>query len=211
MQDAAGWQVDLHRTLVKGPLGLRIDLASLWATTSHVTVAGRTVPCLSPELNFLAVCYHAALGDVPPRLVPLRDVAQMLLRTELNADTIADLVRSWRGQAVVARAVTLAWDLLELEEPHPLVAWARAYRPGCVARLDLLPYVSRFRGPALMMLGSVPALPSVRLRLALLRALVAPDRGFLERRGLSWFQWMWKPTRRRQRTRPVRSDSEPAE
>lgn len=204
LEDSDGLQLDLHRTLAKGPYGLLIDVDSLWAGETHVSVAGQQIPCLPAEHHFLAVCYHAALGDVPPRLVPLRDVAQTLLHTDLDADRIAALARSWRGEAVLARALTLAWEILELEQAHPLVEWARAYRPGLVARLDLLPYVSRWRGPALMMLGSLRALPETRARMALVRAMVFPERAFLERRGLSRLRWLWKPSRSSQACVPAR-------
>ena len=79
-----------------GPLGAAEDTFDL---------AGRPVRALDAECRFLHACFHAALGNAAPRLVPLRDVAQMLLFGGLDMDRVDRLMRAWQAEAVVARAV----------------------------------------------------------------------------------------------------------
>ena len=97
----SGVQVDIHRTLATGPFGLTVDLDSLFSGSDSVTVGGRALPVLSREHRFLHACFHAALGDAEPRLVALRDVAQMLLMTDLDADRARDTAQHWRAGIVV--------------------------------------------------------------------------------------------------------------
>jgi hypothetical protein len=174
-----GWSIDLHRTLAFGPFGVRIDVADLWARSERFTVGGRTFTALAREERFLHACYHAALGDRRPRLVPIRDVAQLLLRGRLDLDHVHALAQHWSGEPVVALAVAEAWRVLGVAARHPLVDWAWSYRPARRASAVRSLYRRQGAGYALISIAAVGALPSVRDRAAYLYALAVPNRDYL--------------------------------
>lgn len=183
--DRDGYQVDLHRTFAMGFFGLRIVLDDLFASASAFTLGGRRLHGLGSEERFLNACYHAALGDVPPRLVPLRDVAQMLSADRLDRDRTLELARRWDGQAVLARAVTLAWDVLALDRPDPLLTWAREYRPGRRESHALASYVSVDHSYAAKAVAALPAIPQLRDKAAYLHTLLLPLPEFRAEHGLT--------------------------
>jgi hypothetical protein len=182
--------VDLHRTLAIGPFGLTIDTDDLFRTQQVVSVAGRELRALGAEEQFLNVCYHAALGDVPPRLSVLRDVAETVLRTSLDARRVLVLARRWGGEIVVARALRLAWTLLAPDDDAPLVRWAFGHRPRRQQRWLLACYVSARRTNSWKYLSSVAVIRGTGAKLAYLRALLAPQRGFVRRRARDRARWL---------------------
>lgn len=189
--DEAGYEIDLHRTFVQGLFGLRIHLADLFATSTGLTLGGRAVRGLGSEEQLLHCCYHAALGNVPPRLMPLRDVAQILQTTNVDIQRVRQLADAWGGAAVVARAVRLAWGELQLEAAHPLAAWAASYQPSAFERRVLGGYVSASRSYTARAVGSLAAIPGIRAKAAYVAALLLPDRAFLAGRGLDRARW-WR-------------------
>ncbi len=64
------------------------------------------------------------LGNAPPRLVPLRDIAQMLLCGSVDPDRVRTVAAAWRGEAVVKHAIMTAWATLRLTDVVALSAWA---------------------------------------------------------------------------------------
>ncbi|MGH3428306.1 MAG: nucleotidyltransferase family protein, partial [Mycobacteriales bacterium] len=125
-----GYELDLHRTFVQGPWGLLIDLNDLWDDGEEFEVAGRPLHALSRAARFMHACYHAALGDWPPRLSSLRDIAQMLLVIGQNEKDPRALATRWRAEAVLAVAVSDAWSLLGIAESTPTSVWAQIYVPN---------------------------------------------------------------------------------
>ncbi|MDQ3972762.1 MAG: nucleotidyltransferase family protein [Actinomycetota bacterium] len=185
-------QIDLHRTFLMGPFGLTVDLPSLFETATAFEVGGRRLLALGPEERFLHACYNAALGDVPPRLVSLRDVAQMLLHVAevaLDHRRVLDLARRWRGEAVVARAVTMAWDTFGLADVVPLSVWARRYEPARAEQRALDSYLKR-RSYTAKALASLWVIPGVGAKTAYLRAVVLPDRAFLRIHDRGYASWL---------------------
>lgn len=175
-----GVEVDLHRTFVMGPFGLRLDLDDLWAVDQHFTLAGRHVGALDDECRFLHACFHTALGDATPRLVPQRDVAQMLLHGSLDLERVDRLMRAWKAEPVVARAVRLTWDTLRLSDLTALSVWAQRYVTSPRAARDLAVYIDDDeRSYAAKSVAALVAVPSVRDRVALALALAVPRRGFV--------------------------------
>lgn len=177
-----GIEIDVHRTFVAGPLGLRIDLGGLFATAVPITIGGRVLARLAPEEAFLHACYHTALGGRTARLVPQRDLAQMLLTTEVDLDRVHRLAAAWSGRAVVARAVTGAWASLALPDAHPLATWATGYDPTPAERRALRLYVGASRSYARQTAASVAAVPGWWAKGAYLRALLFPGREYLATR-----------------------------
>lgn len=187
--DDRGCQVDLHRTFVIGPFGLMINTDELFRSHEVVEIAGRRLRSLAPEEQFLNVCYHAALGDVPPRLSVLRDVAEVLLRVQMDTARVLALARRWRGEIVVARAVRLAWTALRPQDVPSLVDWAFGFRPRWRDRALLASYVSTHRSNSWKYLASASVIPGFGAKLSYLRALLTPQRRFLVHRAPGRAHW----------------------
>jgi hypothetical protein len=179
-----GYPVDLHRTLAEGPFAQHIRQPELFATSSPFSLGGRSLRALGAEENFLHACLHAVLGDAPARLVPLRDLAQMLQTVQLDLDRIYRLASSWKAAAVVARAVCTAWSVFQLEDGLPIVAWAHQYRPSRSQKRTLKLYPKVADNYAVMALAELSAVPGIRGRAAYLRAQLLPDRSYLDARSI---------------------------
>jgi hypothetical protein len=186
--DAEDTEIDLHRTFVMGPYGLSIHLDELWATSSTFVLAARTIHALRPEHRFLNACYHAVLGNTPPRLVPLRDIAELLLAGNVDVDEIRRLAVSWRAEAVLALAVRSAWDAFAIADATALSFWAYRYEPQRWERRALSVYQRPEAGYAARSLAAVRAIRGTSNKLAFVRALTFPKRDYLHGRHRSFTQ-----------------------
>ena len=175
---ADGLEIDLHRTFTMGPYGVRLDVPALWNASQRFTLAGRVIQTLPIEERFVHACYHAALGEARPRLVPLRDAVQLALSDSLDLARVHDLVRASGGGAVVSRAVRHAWHALQVADVLAITAWAKAYRVDPKEAADLAVYGSG-SSYARKSLASVRALPTLRERVAFLHALLDPQGAYL--------------------------------
>jgi hypothetical protein len=178
-----GHEIDLHRTLAMGPYGLAVDLDDLWRRSATFELAGREFSALGPEERFLHACFHAVLGDNPPRLASVRDVAQMLLGPPLDVDLTRRLSSSWGADAVVARAVDMATDLLGVQMDGPLVRWTTSVSPDRQDRRHLALYTDATANYAAKSFAAVRAIPRLRDKAAFLLALALPRRRYLAQRG----------------------------
>jgi hypothetical protein len=185
-----GREIDLHRTFVLGPFGLTVNLADLWGDRDRFVLGGMELLALPQEERFLGVCYHAALGDLPPRLVPLRDIAQAHLGGRVDVDRVLELAERWRAQSVLARAVLLAWDSLGLDVSTPLTVFARNHVAPRREQRALAAYLGRRRGSATLLVASLRVIPGPRAKAAYLAALAWPDQSYLtgrhRGRGSRW-------------------------
>lgn len=177
------FELDLHRTLAMGPFGLTIDLDDLWCEPQTFEIGGRTLFALGPEKRFLHACYHAALGDVRPRLVALRDLAQILERDSqpVDRDEIRRLANRWRGDAVLARGVVLATDELELTDEQ-LSLWARERTQSRADRRALITYLDPELGYAARTMASIRVIEGMRAKASFLWSLAFPERPYVEGR-----------------------------
>lgn len=166
-----GFEIDLHRTFVLGPWGVRVNIDELWDAGEEFTVGGRALVALSAQNRFLHACYHAALGDWPLRLGSLRDVAQMLP----GSLDVLGRARAWGAQAVVATAVADATRLLGLPSNVPLQDWALSYVPTRREEHWLGLHTQADKTFAAQAIATLPVLPGLRDKAAYLRALVLPD------------------------------------
>ncbi len=173
-----GLEVDLHRTFTMGPFGVRLSLDDLWESSEALTIGGRTVHALPAEERFVHACYHAVLGGSSPRLVPLRDVAQLLLTRSLDLGRVHRLVRASKGESVVARAIRHSWHALDIADVVSLSAWAETYRTDRreIAELDVYARGSTYTRRSL---AAMRALPRWRDRVAFVHALVHPTRDYI--------------------------------
>lgn len=178
---ADGLEIDLHRTFTMGPFGIRLDLPRLWETRADFELGGRRLEALSTEERFLHSCYHAVLGEVRPRLMPLRDLAQIALTRSLDLDRLHTLIRASRGEAVVSRAVRYAWSELDIADVLAISAWAQAYRIDPREAADLAAY-GRGSSYTTKSVAALRALPGVSQRASFLYALLVPTKSYLNQR-----------------------------
>lgn len=173
-----GVQVDLHRTLAAGPFGLTIEPDVLFDGTEPLTMGGRTVLALDAERRFLHACFHAVLGDFPPRVTALRDVALLVRRGRVDLDRTRDLARRWRAGVVVASAVATAWSVLSLPR-SATVEWAFTYVPSRYERTALAAYLGSGRSYARQMAAAIPAIRGLRPKLSYASALLFADGAYV--------------------------------
>jgi hypothetical protein len=180
LRSETGYEVDLHRTFVTGPFGLTVRLDDLWTNaTPWVLAGGRQLLALGREQRLLHACYHAALGDREPRIVPQRDVAALVLSDDLDEGRVRELAQAWGGNFVVARAITLAWDTLALADETALTAWARHYQPDARSKHAFAAYRAENANYAARSWASLRALPNTRSRVSFLYSLAFPQRGLI--------------------------------
>jgi hypothetical protein len=177
-----GTNVDLHRTFVMGPLGLRVRLDDVWATTESFSLAGTTLEGLIAEHRLLAACYNAIVGDRSPRLSTLRDIAQLALSGDVDTDRVVATAAGWHGQHVLARGVRTTWETLQLGDVTALSAWAERYEPDPAEVALLAIYHDSAAGYSGLSWATARMLRPVE-RVAFLRALAFPRGGRLGKRG----------------------------
>jgi hypothetical protein len=180
-----GNEVDLHRTLVWGALGLSADNDDLFVDATPFELGRHRLLGLDPDTTFLHACYTAVLGDVPPRLIALRDVAEVLASSAVDIDRTLAIAERWRARAVVALAVQRAWDGLELTIEHPFVEWSRAYEPAPFEELLLRSHLMA-GGTYARRVSAVAVLPDLSARVRYLRSIVLPSREYLASRDFTW-------------------------
>ena len=106
---------------------MTIDLDGLFETARPFMLGDRKLLALATEERLLHACIHAALDQVVRRH-SLRDIAQMAMNAGLDVDRLVTMAESWRCSAVVARAIRLTWETLDLADEVPLSTWAVRYR-----------------------------------------------------------------------------------
>ncbi len=169
--DDDGWELDLHRLLAAGPYGQLARTNELFdeePETLHL--GGVHLEALPLPSALVVACCNAALGDAVPRLSPLRDVVVLVRRTGSELEGVLGRATRWRLDAVVARAVRMAWDRLALPDRPAIVDWAKSQ--PCSARdrrwLDLY---GEQRSYAQLTFASMRTMPHWRDRAALAAAL----------------------------------------
>ena len=182
LRTPGGYPVDLHRTLAAGPFAQRIRQRDLFVTSSSFQLRGRRLRALSAEERFLHACLHAVLEAAPPGLVSLRDLAQMAMTTDLDMTRVQHLCGSWGAGAAVASAVQSAWSAFQLNEERPISVWACRNRPTRSEARTLRRYPQAPDGYPIMALTELPAVPGVRAKVSYLRAMLTPDRDYLDAR-----------------------------
>ncbi len=198
LQDPAGVEIDLHRTLLFGTFAFAIDEADLFADTEEFTIGGRRLRTLGPEARLLHVSYHAGLGDKRPRGNSMRDLAQLWLAGQHDDARLLALAARWRSEAVLARGVQLCREVLDVEVPGPVAAQLRQRIPAVHEARAIDSYVGRNRSHAAKVLASLPFLRGVRARTAFVAASLVPSGRFVARREGGRWAWL----RRGWRSRP---------
>jgi hypothetical protein len=178
-----GDELDLHRNLVFGTFGFRIDLDELF---------GRVLGGLGPEARLLHACYHAGLGDPRPRFSSVRDVAQMLTFGTHDPARVLALARAWDSEAVLARAVQLCEDLLGYRPDDEVASAVRGHEPTTRERRAIDSYVGENRRFAAKVVASLPYIDGVGEKAAFVTSVAFPQKGFAEsfggRSGVAWIR-----------------------
>lgn len=175
-----GLQVDLHRTLAEGPFGLWIDAEALHERTIALALGDRAVQRLDDARLALHAFVHASLGSVPPRLLALRDVQQLATLSSVDWEVVAEDARRWRLAAVVLHAWREATRILVVMPPPPILHELQETR---LERRALARYTTDRRGRGGIALGTIGAIPGLRSKASFVRALLVPNRRFVQARA----------------------------
>jgi hypothetical protein len=175
-------EVDLHRTLVLGPFGLWIDPHELLASREPFLLGGRKLDRLDDTAMLLNVAMHASLGQRPIRLVPLRDVAQLLTAADVDWQVLAGWARRWRVAPVLRHAFLTMGTTLGVPIPLDASRFVGMRPARSEARL-LSRYTGTRRNEGGTSITTLRAIPGLRAKAAYARALAFPDRSFLEARS----------------------------
>jgi hypothetical protein len=190
-QRADGGEIDLHRTFVAGPYGLRVVLNDLFADPASFELGGIEVQALGAEPRFLHACFNAALGDLNPRLVSLRDIAEILGKPSLDWQKVDELVRRWRVEAVINRAMSLTIELFG-ESGTPILASAANSHPSRFDCLAMSAYGKTDRYTPKLAVLALLGIHGVREKLAYLWGLLFPKYSYLEgRHSGKWSRWRY--------------------
>ena len=168
-------EIDLHRSLTSGPFGQMIDLAALFEIADELQVGGATINVLSAEGRLVHAAYHAVLGSTPPRLVALRDLAQLVLSGDDTVEGALSLARSWGGEVVMAMALREAWRTLGPDDRPSRIGWAQRYEPSRADARRLRAYMGPTRSTARQSVETFLVLPGLGARWRYARAVALPD------------------------------------
>jgi hypothetical protein len=180
--NAEGLQVDLHRTLTFGPLSLWLRPEELLARAVLFELGGRELRRLDDTAIMLHACMHASLGTWPPLLMPLRDVAQIALTGSVDWVDLGGMAERWRLRAVLRHALRSAARSLSVALPPQARSLSEANTQARERRM-LAAYASGRRQRGAVTIAMVRYLPGLRDRAAFVRALLFPDRRFIEARS----------------------------
>lgn len=187
----AGDEVDLHRTLAPGAFGLRVRTDDLFASADTVALAGRAMRTLDPAAHLVHACYHALLGGARPPLITMVDIAR-LLAGEVDEERVRRLAERWRGEAVVAEALSLAARTFGLAQRDGLVGWALRYRPDRADRAAL--HLARGEGGsyARQAIASLSTIRGWRARVAFVVSMLFPTPAAVHHYERGYLQWWWR-------------------
>ena len=174
-------EIDLHRTLVLGPFGLWIKPEEMLERAVPFGLGDRQIPRLDDTGMLLNVALHASLGFRPPRLVPLRDVAQVSGTGSVDWETLTRWAAEWRLAEVFRHAFTTAATVLEADmsvgdETFTDVRSRRGDRRALQA------YTGSERASGGTALSTLRAIPGLHRKVAYVRALAFPQREFMQGR-----------------------------
>lgn len=178
--DDRHWEIDLHRRFAIGRFGVRSRMEELFDRRDEIVLAGRTIPVLAGPDRLLHACHHLVLGGFSGLRVA-RDVAQLLLVSDVDWRATVATAERWGVDAVVATGIAQAWARLALDDAHPAHDWSvdHAISRGDARAIRVFTDERPFREQALT---AVPALPCSEVP-AYLWALAVPTLDALHARG----------------------------
>jgi hypothetical protein len=172
----AGYEVDLHRSLVEGAFGLTIDIDELAAHTEPFTVGRRQLLALDAPGRLVHAAVHTASSTIE-RLSSARDVATLLVVTAVPWEIAVERAARWRVDGLLAAGIATTWRQLGMPA-HPAADWAAAHAPDPAQRRAL----ASLRTGESRWWSGVTALPW-RVRPAYLAPMAWPSAEYLAARG----------------------------
>jgi hypothetical protein len=121
--------IDLHYALARGPYRWLVPSADLFTEPQTFPLGTRRLPAMASPQQFLHVCLHARVGNTPPRLLSIRDVAQCALHTDINWTVVQQLCAKWQISGVVSEAIHAVQDGLRIPLGDPVRSLAN-YHPS---------------------------------------------------------------------------------
>jgi hypothetical protein len=181
--DEHEYEIDLHLRFAIGRFGVRARMRDVFERQDTIELAGRAIPTLAAPDRLLHACHHLVLGGFSDWRVA-RDVAQLLLVSEVDWKQTVAVAEEWKVDAVVASAIEQTWDRLDLDLDHPAHAWAtqQPITRGDARAIEVFSSNRPFRDQALTAVGALPLTSVPRY----LRMLVVPTRD--ARRGRSFVE-----------------------
>ncbi len=182
LRNGDGLELDLHRTLVAGPFGLWTDPEWLFRYATSLSIGDRTIRRFDDTGLLLHACMHAILGAPRPRLLPLRDVAQVVEAGSPDWDLLAVWAQAWRLGPVFAQAFAAVTAVLRWEPPDEAARVASG-SAGRRERRALAAYSTGAATYGVKSTAAIMAIPGLRAKAAYARALLVPNRQFLAARA----------------------------
>lgn len=184
----SGGELDLHLTITGGYFGEVIDHDRLWSTSSEpFGLGGVEARGLDGEGRLLHACCHAVLGGGSGLRVR-RDVAQLVLISRTDWQTVVASAQRDGVDQVVAEAVRTTWADLDLNTGHEFAKWATGRAPDQIQRRAIASYQNEEAGGwGSEGRGTLAALGAAD-RVRFLAGLAFPSAASRRFRGRTWSQ-----------------------
>ncbi len=175
-----GLSIDLHRTLVPGPLERSIPTHEILAEAVQIKAGALSMRAPSWEHHLIEAALHGAVGHGFTRPIALRDVAQIVVTAPVDPQRMLAVAEEWGVGLLVAECIRRVERIFAMTLPHGLGGWAegRAMSASAHERQLLAACLSPARRSAALRLSELRG-GSWRRRLELARALVVPAPSYL--------------------------------
>jgi hypothetical protein len=130
----------------------------------------------------MQTCFGAAVSDIPPRWVPLRDVVQLSADGRLDLDRVAALTQRWGAAAVIRRAVRLVAERLPAALDADIATWAETLAVTRSEEAAIRAHTNAGDRYIPLEISALWAIRGLRAKVAYTSAILWPERSFLEQR-----------------------------
>jgi hypothetical protein len=134
-----GIEIDVHRTLARGPFGLTIEPDELFDRTESFDLGGRSFDALAPEERFLHSCLQVVTDDAP-KVLTLCDVLAAGRSRTLDPGRVTALADRWHLRAAVADATRTAEAAFGVDGVSTRFSWLHGFEPSSQDRRVLRCY-----------------------------------------------------------------------
>jgi hypothetical protein len=154
--DANDLEIDLHLRFAIGRFGVRSQMLDLFERQDTIELAGRPIPTLAGPDRLLHACHHVVLGGFSDWRAA-RDIAQLLLISDVDWHETVAVAERWGVEAVVASGIAQAWTRLGLTVSHRAHDWSVGQRIGRsdARAIEVFSTQRPFRDQALTAVGAL--------------------------------------------------------
>lgn len=121
------YNIDLHNTIVPKHLSSPLQSTDVWRQVRSTTIAGASIPNLSPEMILLMLCLNGT-KDGWKGLNRICDIAELIRTQSLDWAIVMQQAQTWRMQRLVRVGLKLAADLLHAKFPNSIEHWLESDR-----------------------------------------------------------------------------------